>query len=327
VARLRLSFNETTDSWQNATGVELDTNVDFGGVKGIYYVGVGKKIAEFKPMVDTLVKLGYTVGQDLHGAPYDWRLAPDGWAQPGNFYDRLRRLIEETVERNQAPAHLVTHSLGGPAALGFLATVDAEWKREHLASFVPISPPFGGASMQVLADVSGDNFDVPLLPHDYVKAIQSSVPSGSFLLPTAALPGVLAVAGKTSYTHAELPQFLADLGLHQAKLAYERLTERKLRVDLLPSPGVPMLLLTSGGVSTPRSMKWEEELRPGFDTAPQVLRGDGDGVVPTESLRVALDWAEVVEHLHFANVSHFGMLSTPSVLEALKSHLQPTVVV
>ena len=91
----------------------------------------------------------------------------------------MKALIEQTVQKNGEKAHVVSHSLGGPATLGFLSKMPQDWKDQHLQSFVPISPPFAGASMQLTADVSGDNFNVPVVPHDYVKQIQSTAPSGS----------------------------------------------------------------------------------------------------------------------------------------------------
>ena len=101
-----------TDS--NAPGVTLNTNVDFGGVGGVQYLDPSVTLTGYwDKMIETLQKSGYTIGVNLHGAPYDWRLAPDGHAAPGQYYDKLKALIESSVTNNGRKAVIVTHSLGG----------------------------------------------------------------------------------------------------------------------------------------------------------------------------------------------------------------------
>merc|ERR1711965_1040196 len=100
-------------------------------------------------MIQSFVALGYEAGKNMHGAPYDWRKAPDGHAT--GLYPQLRVLLEETVARNGKPAHVITHSLGGPTALGFLNRQSDAWLAQHVASFAPIAGVFGGALDQVKA--------------------------------------------------------------------------------------------------------------------------------------------------------------------------------
>ena len=69
-------------------------------------------------MIQSFAELGYEAGINMHAAPYDWRKAPDGHAT--GMYPKLKALLEDTVARNGKPAHVITHSLGGPTALGFL---------------------------------------------------------------------------------------------------------------------------------------------------------------------------------------------------------------
>merc|ERR1711907_223350 len=105
LSRLSLSYDAGTGIYSNAKGVTLDTNVDFGGVGGVAYVDPMTKSVYpyFGPMIDNLTaSLGYTVGVDLHGAGYDWRLGPLGHSQetaPGGYYAKLKALIEKTVAK------------------------------------------------------------------------------------------------------------------------------------------------------------------------------------------------------------------------------------
>ena len=102
LSRLSLSYNASTATYSNAKGVELDTNVDFGGAGGVAYVDPATESVYpyFGPMIDNLTAtLGYTVGKDLHGAGYDWRLGPLGHTQrsaPGGYYAKLKSLVEGT---------------------------------------------------------------------------------------------------------------------------------------------------------------------------------------------------------------------------------------
>ena len=162
--RLALHFDAATGTYSNTTGVSLNTNVDFGGTGGIGWLDPSLHIsgsAYYQPMIDFLVGLGvgYKVGTNLHGAPYDWRLGPDGHSAAGQYYDKLRSLVENTYSANgNTTVTIVTHSLGGPTVLGFLRRQPAEWKARHVRAFAPISAPFGGTSSMCLAMVSGDNF-------------------------------------------------------------------------------------------------------------------------------------------------------------------------
>ena len=134
------------------------------------------------------------MGHNLYGAPYDWRLAPDGLATkpyaPGGatYYAALQALLERAVARHHRPAVLVTHSMGGPVALDFLNRRDRAWKAAHVAHFVALSPPFGGALATLEAVVSGYTFGVPVLPHAVFRPVQATCASGPWLFPRSA-PG------------------------------------------------------------------------------------------------------------------------------------------
>lgn len=278
LSHLLMDWNETSKRFVNAPGVQLDTNVDFGGVGGISSLdpNLAPETGYFRSMIKYLQReLGYTVGQDLHGAPYDWRLAPDGWSLNGEFYDKLTALLESTVARNQAPAHVVTHSLGGPAFLGFLHSKKPDWVRRHVTSFIPINAPFAGSVKQIKADILGDNFDVPIIPNDYLKPVQDSAPSGSFLLPTSQ-----AVFGDTPIlttptrvykaTVQDMLAMLQDLGLSRAHRALDILNRTSWNLDVLmrKSPGELGVLhthiITSSGVKTTERFTTDQPLTPTF---------------------------------------------------------------
>lgn len=75
-------YNTSTRKYSNKAGVTIDGSVDWGGVGGLEFLDrrlhVGGYFAAIiKHLVSTL---GYKIGTSLRGAPFDWRLAPDGFS-------------------------------------------------------------------------------------------------------------------------------------------------------------------------------------------------------------------------------------------------------
>lgn len=74
--------NNATHRYQNATGVHV-LPVDFGGLDGVSSVDPLLPLIthNFDALISAFVAKGYKPGHDLVGAPYDFRLAPDGLLQ------------------------------------------------------------------------------------------------------------------------------------------------------------------------------------------------------------------------------------------------------
>lgn len=140
---------------------------------------------------------------------YDWRLGADGLAQPdpttreNGYYDKLSSLIETSFEKNgRKKVHIISHSLGGPGALvnctsfrkfellhlllkvvlAFLNMKGASWQAKFIQSFIPLSGPFAGSTVMTKSLVSGDTFGIPLVPADYLRPVQCSASSGTWLM-------------------------------------------------------------------------------------------------------------------------------------------------
>jgi len=153
---LELHYNASSGIYSNTSGVELDASVDWGGVNGVAYLSPDGPLSSFtgyfSALVDALTARGYTPGLDLHGAPYDWRLAPDAHLTPGGYYGRLRLLIETSVSRSGRRAWVVAHSLGCPTASAFFSRQPDVWLRAHVKGFVALAGVWaGGASMVNIA--------------------------------------------------------------------------------------------------------------------------------------------------------------------------------
>jgi len=324
-------FNATDGTYYDTEGVTLETNVDFGGVDGITYVDPDVPFSEssyLANMVAFFEARGYRRGRDLHGAPYDWRMAADGHLAPGKFFEKLQTLIEKTVATNGAKASIVTHSLGGPTSLAFMNTRPAGWVDAHVANLVTIAAPWAGSVAIVHSLISGDSFGIPLVPSDYLKEVQATSASGVFLLPTTGAFGsrVLVSAGGTNYTAAELPQLMADLELAQDGAIWNNLQRLRLSAEHLSPPPVRTLVITSKGVDTADEYVYERRLGASFDDTPErVVYGDGDGTVNRASLRWGQDggWPSTLNYSFYEveGVAHFDMAKDESVLAAVASFL------
>lgn len=61
--------------YEDAPGVQIEA-IDFGGLDGIRSLDTGSlagATSYMAPLIDALEQKGYRAGEDLFGAPYDWR--------------------------------------------------------------------------------------------------------------------------------------------------------------------------------------------------------------------------------------------------------------
>ena len=82
-----------------------------------------------KDVVERLVQeLGYSRGQDIFAAPYDFRKSPE--ANPEWKRD-TKRLIEDASAMNGGrPVTIICHSLGGLYTLHLLHSMEEKWVRK-----------------------------------------------------------------------------------------------------------------------------------------------------------------------------------------------------
>jgi lysophospholipase-3 len=297
---------------------------------------------EFGPMIDHLTtSFNYTLGVDLFIAPYDWRLAGDSHARAtngvGGFYKQLQTLIEQSVQRSQRKAVVLSHSLGCPTILYFFHNyVSENWRAKYIQGWLALSGPWLGATMQVNAYLSGWNLGEPsfLVPHDYVKPVQVNASSGVWLSPSPLAFGndAIVTTPTKNYTASDLPALISLIG-EQAGGEQALNLQRKLSGDLpslqRPPANVAVYNWYSTGIKTSERYEYSKEITRGFNEAPmRVHYGDGDGIVNHVSAKaIENQWSEsenptfpVVTQV-FPGASHFGILSDKRVLEALATYL------
>ena len=73
-------------------------------------------------------------------------------------------------------------------------------------------------NVHVSGSVSGDNFDIPKVPHDLLRPIQSTAPAAPWLFPTPDIwqdKVVVETQGGDKYTTKDIERMLRDLHLEQ----------------------------------------------------------------------------------------------------------------
>eukprot|EP00026_Physarum_polycephalum_P006760 Phypoly_transcript_06812.p1 GENE.Phypoly_transcript_06812~~Phypoly_transcript_06812.p1 ORF type:complete len:333 (+),score=48.85 Phypoly_transcript_06812:371-1369(+) len=284
-SNIMLEYNATTGTYRNSSGVDIKANY-FGTTQGFEYVDPNAQSESiyFAALVESLIKLGYVRGQNLLGAPYDWRLSPNYLP---DFFAEFKTMIENVSEVNHSKVAIVAHSMGNLFFLTFLQTVTQEWKDQYILNFVAASPPWVGAVAAVQSLTSGYDFSIPYLPPSSAKIVQRTFASNYFLLPYPKFFGdqVLISTPSKNYTAYDYHTLLTDLNLSQYYTTWN--LSYNLANPYQP-PGVDTYCFYGYNVST---VQGETYTTSDFTKPPTLIMGDGDGTVPLQSLTFCQTWA------------------------------------
>jgi pimeloyl-ACP methyl ester carboxylesterase len=143
---------------------------DWGGLSGVSTLVSGpnkmRLYPYFQNIINTLTAIGYTAGEDLRAAPYDWR---KGYLP--ELYPKMRQLVEEMYQSaGNKSIWLVAHSMGGWQSSIMLSMQSKEWKQKHIAGFVSLGTPWYGASSSILAILSGLDINLRVGPVQIIDA-------------------------------------------------------------------------------------------------------------------------------------------------------------
>ncbi|CAN6287708.1 unnamed protein product [Urochloa humidicola] len=210
--------------------------MSFGTTRGFGSNNPATKNNCMRRLVDALEGVGYKDGENLFGAPYDFRYAPAPPGQPNlrfsRFVSSLRRLIERASERNgDKPVILVGHSHGSLNALEFLNRNTLRWRRRHVKHLVMVSYGPGGAvpPLKSLASpaIIGRKRRPPQPGDDLLSPSGDTGRSFASLLSILPSPAVfghapLVVTGARNYSAHDMPEFLAAVGFSDDEVARYR---------------------------------------------------------------------------------------------------------
>ncbi|KAG9138566.1 hypothetical protein Leryth_012911 [Lithospermum erythrorhizon] len=326
--RMTLYYDPILDDYCNAPGVETRVS-NFGSTQSLLYLdpnlqGITTYMAS---LVESLEQIGYTDGENLFGAPYDFRygLAPEGHpCQVGStFLDDLKTLVEIASSSNGGKrVILLSHSLGGLYVLEFLNRSPLAWRQKYIKHFIALSAPWGGTVEEMLVFASGSTLGVPLVDPLLVRDEQRSSESNLWLMPSPYVfskKTPLVITPNTSYSAHEITRFLQDIGYPEGVDPYiTRIVP--LAGNLTPTE-VPITCIFGSGVATSETLFYGDG---GFDKQPEIIYGDGDGTVNMVSL-MALESAgwgnktsdKPIKVIKIPGISHTSILKEDIALVAI----------
>lgn len=289
-ANMELMYNASTGEFSNATGVDIKPNYDGENTtQGFEYVDPNAQSESiyFAAIVSSLLKIGYVRGQNLLGAPYDWRLSPN--YLPG-YFTNLQSMIENAYAVNNSKVAIVAHSMGTLFFLTFLQTVSQEWKDTYILNFVAASPPWVGAVAAIQSLTAGYDFSIPYLPPSSAKIVQRTFASNYFLMPYPEFFGdtVLVQTPTKNYTANDYEELLTDLGISQY---YDVWNLSYNLANPYQPPGVDTYCLYGYNVTTVQ----QETYTNNKFQSPNLIFGNGDGTVPIQSLTFCQNWANITD--------------------------------
>uniref|UniRef100_G3NG03 Phospholipase A2, group XV n=1 Tax=Gasterosteus aculeatus aculeatus TaxID=481459 RepID=G3NG03_GASAC len=248
VDNMRLIYNRTTHSSSSPPGVEIRVP-GFGRTYSVEYLDPSKRSVGmyFFNIVQAMVDWGYTRDDDVRGAPYDWRKAPN---ENKEYFLALQKMIEEMAHK--------------------------AWKDRYIKDFISLGAPWGGVAKTLRVIISGDNNRIPVISSLKVRSQQRSAVSTTWLLPYAnswPKDKVFVQTPTTNYTVLDFKRLYTDIDFEDGWQM--RQDTEPLVADFTP-PGVAVHCLYGSGVATAEAYKYSEDFP---DVEPTVVLGDGDGTV------------------------------------------------
>lgn len=328
---LKVEYNASSNDYYNPQGVETRA-ADFGGVGGIDYLDrwFGFPVpltGYYHSLIASLEKVGYRVGDNLFGAPYDWRVpTTDHELTEQKFYANFKALVESARAKNGGKkVQIVTHSMGGPTALRFFNLQTQAWLDENIASFLPIAAPWSGSPKALRAVLSGDDFGLnalgtSLINLDKVKDVARKAGGIIYLVPdpefyTAGEVFVEGPGGK--YTANQFGQLFEAINAPTAATIHAR---TKNILNFMRAPRTATHCIYGYGLPTEHFYNYTE----GWDKQPVIVSdNNGDGTVPLESLQECKKWGteqtQSVDHVEFDLVGHSAILEDQDVFDYIIS--------
>ncbi|XP_020161832.2 lecithin-cholesterol acyltransferase-like 1 [Aegilops tauschii subsp. strangulata] len=328
--QLRLVYDPRAGDYRNVPGVKTRV-VAFGTTRSFGSDDPSRKNVCMEGLVEALERVGYREGENLFGAPYDFRYAP---AAPGlasrafsGFSSSLRLLVERASQRNgNKPVVLVTHSLGGLFAAVFLDRTPLRWRRRYVKHLVMLCLGVGGSPLNMWPLASKALAANPTsLQAGVLTYGNRSFASMFSLLPSPRVYGrtPLVITRDRNYSADDMAEYLAAAGFSEDEVA--RYRTRALPVTLnLRAPLVPMTAMNGVGVPTvDKLVFWDAN----FSGKPKLVNGDGDGQINLETV-LALQRLvggdpdpPYFKSILVPNTTHKGMISDQSALKRVVSEI------
>ncbi|XP_051548930.1 phospholipase A2 group XV-like [Myxocyprinus asiaticus] len=319
IDNMRLLYNRTTHLTDAPPGVDVRVP-GFGQTYSLEYLDPSKRSVGiyFFTIVQALVDWGYTRDDDIRGAPYDWRKAPN---ENKDYFLSLQLMIEEMANKAGGPVVLIAHSMGNMYTLYFLNHQSQAWKDRYIKAFVSLGAPWAGVGKTLRVMATGDNNRIPVISPLKIRTQQRTAVSTVWLFPYAhTWPSdmILVSTPNNTYTVKDYQRFFKDID-YEDGWAMRKDTEPL--VNALEPPGVPVHCLYGSGIPTPQGYNYTKFP----DGEPTVINGEGDGTVNLLSALQCKRWMgqqkPPVHMLELPGNEHVAMLLNITTVSYIKSVL------
>lgn len=313
IDNMRLEYDEITNTTRNTAGVEIrvKNSTQISSVAYLHDLPISG-FAYFAPIIDQLVESsGYIAEENIRGAPYDFRKAPD---ELQSYFQQVRETSEQMYkDNNNKPVTYICHSMGCNNMLYFFQRQPKAWKDTHVKRLISIAAPWGGSISAMRAAALGDNLGMPyLFSESKLIHVQRSLPSTMYLFPHQTafgdVPLITSNVGKryhyeeinsTNDTASEssssdrkyymandFKQFFDDIDHPDG---YKMWLNTKDLLGSLEAPQVELWCIVGRGLKTLGRLEYMGEFP---HSTSQELYDDGDGTVNLQSGNFCLKWIE-----------------------------------
>jgi pimeloyl-ACP methyl ester carboxylesterase len=288
----------TTGEIGNTDSIRIDNRAIYMLTKNTYYT----------KMIDTLSSRN----NQVHAFPYDFR-----FIQFPEYHEKLFSEYKKFIERHsrQEKFVLVAHSMGGLLIHHFLHFyVDKKWAAKHIAKVYYINTPFGGCPTALFflwdsieKQLNNRGRD-QLLFNNYVLWLMLSIHNihlfgGLYVCLPITKDPIMRVHRRWVY-HKDIHHLLTD---DWCAHTY-RLTRPFFRKRESSPHDIHQVVVYSSGRNTTVCMDYDNEY---------AIQGDGDGLVPIESLLHPQLWKKPPTFVHVPGQDHSNINNHPPVLEMI----------
>uniref|UniRef100_A0A0E0K1R2 AB hydrolase-1 domain-containing protein n=1 Tax=Oryza punctata TaxID=4537 RepID=A0A0E0K1R2_ORYPU len=280
--QMSLVYDPVANDYHNLPGVETRVPY-FGFVKGYHQKWPFDKPWCLTPLIRALEEMGYRDGDNMLGAPYDFRHVPPVPGQASQvyslYYKEFMKLVETASEKHHKKVIILGHSHGGCVALEFVRNTPLAWRNKYIEHLFLVTPTLSLGFLDTVTNLATgphNLFYVPNATELSLRPMWRSFETSIANLPSPAVFGhdPIVITKERNYSAYDMEDFLAAIGFSDGIEPFRR--RMVARMNYLKAPMVPLTYINGVGNRTPRQLVyWDGK----FDETPESVYGDGDGIV------------------------------------------------
>ena len=285
----------------NVNSIRIDNRAVYMLTKNTYYT----------KMIDVLSRQN-----EVHAFPYDFRFVHYQEYHQLLFAE-YKKYIENEYNKSNEKFVFVAHSMGGILLHHFLHFyVDKRWLSKYVGKVYYINTPFGGCPMALFFLLDSINKHVhsqnrdQLLFNNHVLWLMLNIQNihlfgGLYVCLPITKDPLVRINKNWVYSKDIQSLFTNDWCAHTYRLSRTLFRKRTHTVD------IPQTVVYSTGKNTTVFMDYDMDF---------AIMGDGDGLVPVESLLYPQCWNKPPTFVHVPNQDHSNINSHMPLLDMISEN-------